>query len=113
MANNAVASWKKCIKTLQQLIGDTCTAPDTSTACFAAAKGVVEKFAEADDIPLPNAAWKKLVHDVQVLYPFQEAVVECCMHSCVLVLLLPKMRQCASTGGLCSAKLAISLCSHW
>jgi hypothetical protein len=68
MANTAVASWQTCIKMLQQLVGDTCTAPDTSTTCFAAAKGVVEKLVKADNTPLPNAVWKKLVHDLQVLY---------------------------------------------
>jgi hypothetical protein len=60
MANAAVASWTTCIKKLQQLVKDPLTDPEST-------KALVDKLGLLQNAPLPNTAWKKLVHDVQVL----------------------------------------------
>ena len=67
MAKIEVSSWTACIRILQQLVDAPCTAPDTSMARCEAAKAAVLKCAgDGGDSPLPNSAWKKLVHDVKV-----------------------------------------------
>jgi hypothetical protein len=60
MANAAVVAWTACIKELQQLVDDPCRGPES-------AKLAVEKLENNPGSPLPNVAWKRLVHDVQVL----------------------------------------------
>lgn len=60
MANAAVASWTACIKELQKLVVDPSTSHDTADLA-------VGKLDKDKEIPLPNAAWKKLVRDVKVL----------------------------------------------
>ena len=62
MANAAVAAWTACIKKLQGYVDDPLTAPAMS--CVAA---FIDKLAGEPEAPMPNAAWKKLVHDTQVL----------------------------------------------
>lgn len=62
MANAAVAAWTACIKDLQKLVGGSCPVPTTAQ--------VVERMTEMagdPNTPLPNAAWKELVHEIQVL----------------------------------------------
>ncbi len=59
MANAAVASWTACIKELQQLL-------DAPSTAYDAADRAMDKIKLSSDAPMPHAAFKKLVHDVQV-----------------------------------------------
>jgi hypothetical protein len=62
MANAAVAAWKACIKEMQGYVANTAAAPDMPHVVQS-----FDKLAGDADAPLPNAAWKKLVHDAQVV----------------------------------------------
>jgi hypothetical protein len=68
MANAAVASWSKSIKEVQKIFDD----PVTATVTRLGVDGLLHKLGLATEfVPggtaLPNAAWKKLVQDVQVI----------------------------------------------
>jgi hypothetical protein len=67
MANAAVAAWKACIKELQGYVDDPLTAPAMS--CVAA---FIDKLAGEPEAPMPNAAWKKLVHDTHCRAPHSQ-----------------------------------------
>jgi hypothetical protein len=66
MANAVVASWTACIKELQRMI-DTAGEAGDSAALVKVFRLRMEAITQQP--PLPNAVWKKLVHDVQVTYP--------------------------------------------
>jgi hypothetical protein len=62
MASAVVASWSACIKDLQQLIDRAAEPPAGEGAALT--RRIQNLFLPP---PLPNAAWKKLVQDVQVM----------------------------------------------
>ena len=62
MANAVVASWTACIKELQRL---TDRVGDADAAAVAGLRQRLENIQQQP--PLPNAVWKKLVQDVQVM----------------------------------------------
>jgi hypothetical protein len=71
MAKAAVSAWTACIKDLQQLVdsapgvpGNTYTLPDQDCPLQNKIARCVKKLHQQP--PLPHAAWKKLVQDVQV-----------------------------------------------
>lgn len=66
MANAVVASWKECIKELQMAV-DT-DWQDVIPADAADALGAFVQRVQMlkQQLPLPHAAWKRLVQDVQV-----------------------------------------------
>jgi hypothetical protein len=64
MANAVVASWTACIKGLQQLT-NRASDTDASAAAVDAIRQRMETLNQQP--PLPNAIWKKLVQDVQVM----------------------------------------------
>lgn len=73
MANAVVASWTACVRELQQML---------DTADFAEAD-VSKLFQRAnklgDQLSLPHAAWKKLVHDVQVTHAGTDVTLSLCL----------------------------------
>ena len=82
MANAVVASWTACVRELQQML---------DTADFAEAD-VSKLFQHADklgdQLSLPHAAWKKLVHDVQVTHAGTDVTLSLCLgrkHRCQAV----------------------------
>lgn len=82
MANAVVASWTACVRELQQML---------DTADFAEAD-VSKLFQRAnklgDQLSLPHAAWKKLVHDVQVTHAGTDVTLSLCLgrkHRCPAV----------------------------
>jgi hypothetical protein len=79
MANAVVASWTACVRELEQLL-------DTADAAEA---DVSKLFQRADklgeQLSLPHAAWKKLVHDVQVTHASIDVTLSLCLggkHRC-------------------------------
>jgi hypothetical protein len=72
MAKAVVAAWAACVKDLQQQVAAACASspPPGSIITqasqeFSSSMRRVMKLKEQP--PLPHAAWKKLVHDVQVM----------------------------------------------
>jgi hypothetical protein len=61
MANAAVAGWTACIKELQQQLGATGPVRADDFSAFSKRVTALEQ-----QLPLPHAAWKRLVQDVQV-----------------------------------------------
>lgn len=61
MATTAVAAWTACIKEMQQLLNtEGALQRDAYTALVISVAGLQKQP------PLPHAAWKRLVQDVQV-----------------------------------------------
>jgi hypothetical protein len=61
MANAAVSLWMACIKDLQNLVIAAGAAPASAVKAMLKCLNKLEH-----QPPLPHAAWKKLVQDVQV-----------------------------------------------
>jgi hypothetical protein len=68
MANAAVAAWTACIRDLQKLVDGSTPAPNTAQVVER-----VNKLAGDLETPLPNAAWKKTVHEIQVCQPINQS----------------------------------------
>lgn len=72
MANAAVAAWTACIRDLQKLVDGSLPVPNTAQVVER-----VNKLAGDPETPLPNAAWKKLVHEIQVCRPINHSDASC------------------------------------
>jgi hypothetical protein len=92
MAKASVAAWSACIKELQQLVAEASSQGFTrSTHAADRFQSFVQRISKVNpQQPLSHAAWKKLVQDVQVVWPFVERLkgpepsgTECCGASTV------------------------------
>jgi hypothetical protein len=81
MARAAVAAWVACISDLQQLFDGVFApgAPDSTPAANSAATHIfVHSLTQLQrHSPLPHAAWKKLVEEVQVMCPCSARDLQC------------------------------------
>jgi hypothetical protein len=79
MANAVVASWTACVRELQQML-------DTADAAEADVSKLFQRADKlGDQLSLPHAAWKKLVHDVQVTHAGTDVTLSLCLgrkHRC-------------------------------
>jgi hypothetical protein len=66
MANPVVASWTACIKELQDAVNTDWQGVSVAETADALRAVVLRVKRLREQPPLPHAAWKRLVHDVQV-----------------------------------------------
>jgi hypothetical protein len=66
MANAVVASWKECIKELHLAVSTDWQDVGHAEAADALSEFVQRVQVLKQQLPLPHAAWKRLVQDVQV-----------------------------------------------